>query len=214
MARRSSGKEEEDRSSAGETKPIKPEDQGVERPIWKEPRPEERRSMPDTDPAGIIIPDFKEGADDAQTDRVTDAATSDQDKDSPEGPQSDSKPTLPNEDDPDPVDAPGGDVDRAGFDVGPVNREGADIIDPVHTEGGDEGDPAAVIWPQYDEGTESIDAETEDADWDDDAPEMEVDVDIDEDVDTHVDVDEDVDTYEDVDVDIDVDDEDEEDIES
>ena len=69
----------------------------------------------------------------------------------------------------------------------------ADIVDPVHTEGADLLDTATV--PQFQEGPESIDAENEDADWDDDAPEMEVEVDIEEDVDTHADVD----TFEEVD---------------
>ena len=42
----------------------------------------------------------------------------------------------------------------------------------------DEGDPAAIIWPEFQEGPESIDAETEDGDWAD-APEMEADIDMD-----------------------------------
>ena len=43
-AKRGSGEEQKDRSRAGETKPIAPEDEGVERPIWKEPRPTEREA--------------------------------------------------------------------------------------------------------------------------------------------------------------------------
>ena len=61
MARRNSGEEEKDRSRAGDTRPTGP-DQGVERPIWQEPRPTERERVPDTDRAGIIVPDYKEGA--------------------------------------------------------------------------------------------------------------------------------------------------------
>jgi len=81
----------------------------------------------------------------------------------------------------------------AAIDVGPVFREGADIVDPIHAKSGDEVDPAAVIWPDYKEGPESIDAETEDDDWADEDEETEVDVD--------VDTDEDVDTFEEVDID-------------
>jgi len=197
MARRSSGEEEKDSSRARETRPTSP-DQGVERPIWQEPRPTERVSVPDTDPAGIIVPDFKEGADDAKADRETGVSNPDQDKESPDGPQSESKPRLPNEDDPDPVDAQGGKGDPAGLDVGPISREGSDdedvdpagIIVPEFKEGADEGDPAAVIWPQFKEGPESVDTETEDADWADEDAETEVDVD--------VETDEDVDTFEEV----------------
>ena len=72
--------------------------------------------------------------------------------------------------------------DPAPIDVGPIVRDG-----------GDEGDPAAVVWPDFDEGPESIDAETEDDDWADEDAETEVDVD--------VDTDEDVDTFEEVDID-------------
>ena len=63
MARRSSGEEEKDSNRARETRPTGPEGEGVERPIWQEPRPTERARVPDTDPAGIIVPEFKEGAD-------------------------------------------------------------------------------------------------------------------------------------------------------
>ena len=67
MPRRSSGEEEKYSSRARETRPTGPEDQGVERPIWQEPRPTERESVPDTEPEGIIAPDFKDGADIVQT---------------------------------------------------------------------------------------------------------------------------------------------------
>ena len=63
----------------------------------------------------------------------------------------------------------GPDTDPAGLGVGPISRKGT---------GDDEGDPAAVIWPDFKEGPESIDAETEDADWAD-GPEMEADIDLD-----------------------------------
>ena len=87
----------------GPTRPIDPEQldpqQHAERPIWQEPRPEERASVPDTDPAGIIVPNYKEGAD-----SDTDAAgiiVPDYKEGADEG-------------------------DPAGLDVGPVNRERGD----------------------------------------------------------------------------------------
>ena len=54
---------------------------------------------------------------------------------------------------------------------------------PTERESVPDTDPAAVVGPDYQDGPESIDADTDDGDWDDDAPEMEADVDIDDDED-------------------------------
>ena len=68
MAGRSSREEEKDSSRARETKPTGPEDEGLERPIWKDPRPTARASVPDTDykegpeegdPAAVVLPEFQ-----------------------------------------------------------------------------------------------------------------------------------------------------------
>ncbi len=57
--------------------------------------------------------------------------------------------------------------------------EGADILNPILSDGADDkGDSATVTWPDYNDGPESIDTDTEGADWDDAAPEMEADIDM------------------------------------
>ena len=64
MARGSSGEEEKDSSRARETRPTGPEGEGVERPIWQDPRPTERESGPDSDHAGLDVGAIsREGAD-------------------------------------------------------------------------------------------------------------------------------------------------------
>ena len=92
-------------------------------------------------------------------------------------------------------------ADTAGLDIGPVTREFGDADDkisaiplPSPMPAPDEGDPAAVVWAQYDEGSEITDDDNEDSDWDD-GPEMGADAEVDVDVDT----DEEVDTFEEVD---------------
>ena len=266
MAKRGRGEEEKDRSRAGETKPIDPADEGVERPIWKEPKPTEREEEKDRSRAGETRPTgpetegverpiwqepkptereakATETADNTDSntflsnsgDSALDADMTDEgrrglakedgaelkDPKAELGTDDDTtwlkdpKAELGSDDDSDWLKDPKAELgvtsagndealerpttdfagvepplagDPVGLDVGPISREGSD-----------EGDPEAIVWPEFQEGPESIDAENEDADWDDDAPEMEVEVDIDDDVDTHEDVDEE--TFKEVDVD-------------
>ena len=150
---------------------IGPEDEGVERPIWKEPRPTEREEEkdPKTELTGGNDTDWLK---DPKAELGVTSAGNDE---ALERPTDDFAGVLPPFAD-DPT------VDAAAIDVGPIGREGAD-----------EGDPAAVIWPEYQEGPESIDAEAEDADWADEDAETEVDIDVEND--------EDVDTFEEVDID-------------
>ena len=93
-------------------------------------------------------------------------------------------------------------AESAGIDVGPVAREAGDQDDtisampiPSPMPAPDEGDPAAIIWPEFQEGPEMVDDDNDDADWAEDGQGTEVQADVD------VDTDEEVDTFEEVDVD-------------
>ena len=93
---------------------------------------------------------------------------------------------------------PTGPADTAGLDVGPVTQESGDVDEkigaiplPSPMPAPDEGDPAAVVWPEYQEGPEMVDDDNDDADWAEEDAETEVDID--------VETDEDVDTFEEVD---------------
>ncbi len=139
---------------------IGPEDEGVERPIWQEPRPTEREEEKDVDPkAELGGDDDTEWLKDPKaeltggnnTDWLKDpkselGVTSAGNDEALERPTDDFAGVLPPFAD-DPT------VDAAAIDVGPIGREGAD-----------ESDPAAIIWPEFQEGPESIEAEAEDAD--------------------------------------------------